>query len=215
MAGKKRTGEAVAGAPKAKAKAKSKLPVADEADPAPPQPAAVVGNAASAAVAVNGEVMKLHLDNVKLFSQAVGSDVLAMAPRKQEMLTPFDEAKALTALKSEGEYFCAMSMTWLDHSWSPCPQVPLNKGAVSKIREFFFAGPTSFSRTKLVVAVLRAEVDGQRMPPPGMWKRISLEESLIAFYQEAASVAQKALEGSTQAEQEVTKWLNYVFGHAM
>lgn len=31
-AGKKRTGEAVAGAPKAKAKAKSKLPVADEAE---------------------------------------------------------------------------------------------------------------------------------------------------------------------------------------
>eukprot|EP00435_Cladocopium_sp_Y103_P054803 s562_g18.t1 len=56
--------------------------------------------------------------------------------------------------------------------------------------------PASFSKLKLVVAVLKAEVDGQRLPAPGMWKRISPEESVIAFYQSAAEAAKKALDGA-------------------
>lgn len=208
MAPKKRAAEA-AGKGKAKAKAKLALPVEAAAD-AEAQPQPVSGNAGSAAVGVNGQILQQHLENVSLFCQAAGQEILKMPPRQQDMLPPFEESKAIKALASEGKYYCAMNLTWLNHAWSSCPQIPLNRGAICKIQEFFFPAPASFSKQKLVVAVLKAEVDGQRLPAPGMWKRISPEESVIAFYQSAAEAAKKALDGSTEAEQDVAKWLNFI-----
>ena len=146
-----------------KAKSAKGLPVSEEQD-VPRQPAAVTGNATSAALAVNGEVIAKHLQNVKLFSEAAG-DVFRMAPRRQDMLQPFDEKSALAALATEGRYYCATNhLGWLDHAWSPCPQVPLSAGAVDKISDFFFEKPASFGKQRLVVAVLQAEVDGKRFP---------------------------------------------------
>eukprot|EP00435_Cladocopium_sp_Y103_P054027 s145_g17.t1 len=103
-------------------------------------------------------------------AKAAGQEIVKMPPRQQEMFPP--ESKAIKALASEDKYYCAVNMTWLNHAWSPCPQIPLNRGAIAKIQEFFPA-PANFSKLKLVVAVLKAEVDGQQLPAPGMWKRIS------------------------------------------
>ena len=205
MPAKKRGAEKAAAG---KAKSAKGLPVSEEQD-VPRQPAAVTGNASSAALAVNGEVIAKHLQNVKLFSEAAG-DVFGMDPRRQDMLQPFDEKSALAALAAEGRYYCATNLGWLDHAWSPCPQVPLSAGAVDKISDFFFEKPASFGKQRLVVAVLQAEVDGKRFPTPGMWKRISPEESVIAFYQQAAKAAQRAGDGSKEGEQEVTEWLNFL-----
>eukprot|EP00435_Cladocopium_sp_Y103_P061378 s225_g23.t1 len=74
------------------------------------------------------------------------------------------------------KYMCLINLLWLNQTWSPTPQIPINKGAVT-------------------VGILKQELDSKSFPAFRTWKRVSAQESSLAFFETASSEASKDADG--------------------
>lgn len=206
--GSKRAADEVAVLPEA-AKA-GKKPKAKAA--APKQDASLLASlsscpgASSQAITLNGAVWSKHLENVRLFKeQCVASDAVQLCPDKNTFGQPYDEKMALDSLKREGKYLCLMNALWLDQTFSATPQIPISQGAVDQVKAHWFSQPNGLDQQQVTVGVLKQEVDSKKMPAFGTWKRLSAEESIVAFF-EAAGAEAKKVEAGAQ-DDELQKWL--------
>ena len=197
--------------PKAKAaKAAAKTPKANGS-----QDPALMANLASGspgvssqALCLNGGVWAKHAENVRRFKeQAVSEDAVQLRPNTHSFGQPFDEKAALESLKREGKYLCIMNALWLDQSWSATPQIPISQGAIDQVKSHWFSTPNGLDQQQVTVGFLRREVDSKTVPAFGTWKRLSAEESIIAFFEAAAAEAQKVEAGA--AGDQLQEWLGH------
>lgn len=183
----------------------------DAAEAAVAQQAASTGTfAAPEAMKCNGEIFAKHLQNVRVFrEQAVAEDIVQMQPQNAGYLQVFDAQQALAALRKEGRYQCCINLMWLDQSYSTSPHVPLNQGAISKLKAHFFSKPQGLEQQALTVAILQAEVDAGAFPAVGTWKRVSPEESVMAWFEAASEAAALFRDGAAEKEADVQEWLRH------
>jgi len=166
--------------------------------------------AAPEAMKCNGEIFAKHLQNVRVFrEQAVAQDLVQMKPQNSGFLQVFDAQKALAALKQEGRYQCCINLMWLDQSYSTSPHVPLNQGAIPKLKAHFFSKPQRLEQQALTVAILQAELDAGTFPAVGTWKRVSPEESVMAWFEAASDDAALFRDGAAEKEADVQEWLRH------
>ncbi|CAL1152377.1 unnamed protein product [Cladocopium goreaui] len=194
----------------AKAAAAAKTPKANGS-----QDPALMANLASGspgvssqALCLNGGVWAKHAENVRRFKeQAVSEDAVQLRPNTHSFGQPFDEKAALESLKREGKYLCIMNALWLDQSWSATPQIPISQGAIDQVKSHWFSTPNGLDQQQVTVGFLRREVDSKTVPAFGTWKRLSAEESIIAFFEAAAAEAQKVEAGA--AGDQLQEWLGH------
>ena len=206
----KKAAKAPKGAAKAAAKAASAAPAG-----ASPQGAAALTTLPAQqvgvntqAMALNGKIWAAHLENVRVFKeQAVSQDLVQMKPLDRSFGQVFDEKAALESLKRDGKYMCLINLLWLDPTWSPTPQIPINKGAVEQIKVHWFAQPSGMESQQVTVGILKQELDSKSFPAFGTWKRVSAEESILAFFEAASAEATKVAEGAS--DQTLQQWLNH------
>ena len=162
----------------------------------------------SQALTLNGKIWTVHLENVRVFKeQAVSEDLVQMKPLDRSFGQVFDEKAALDSLKRDGKYMCLVNLLWLDQTWSPTPQIPINKGAVEQIRAHWFGQPTGMESQQVTVGILKQELDSKTFPAFGTWKRLSAEESILAFFEAASAEAAKVSQGA--CDQTLQQWLNH------
>lgn len=208
-------GPAGAAAPKQKA-AKAAAKAAAAAVPAAGSPEALAlalplqqpSSVNAQALALNGKIWATHLENVRVFKeQAVSEDLVQMKPLDRSFAQVFDENAALESLKRDGKYMCLINLLWLDQTWSPTPQIPINKGAVEQIKTHWFAQPCGMESQQVTVGILKQEMDSKTFPASGTWKRLSAEESILAFFEAASAEAAKVAEGASDLL--LQQWLNH------
>ena len=195
--------------PGPKAKAKSGPASAD--DPAAVMAAVAAGGASAAAssqaLSINGKMWAKHVANIRLFrDHAVADDAVQMQPRASYGQA-YDAAQALASLKKHGQHMCQINLLWLDPTWNATPQIPINQGAVDKIQEHWFAKPAGLENQQITVGVLQQEVDSGSLPAFGCWRRLSAEESVIAWFAAAAKAAERVRDGGN--DDELQAWLGH------
>lgn len=164
--------------------------------------------ASSQAVSLNGSMWSKHLENVRVFKeQCVSGDACQLCPGQNSFGQAYDEKVALESLKKEGKFLCLMNALWLDQSWSATPQIPISQGAIDQVKEHWFSQPNGLDQQQVTVGVLQQEVDSKKMPAFGTWKRLSAEESVIAFFEAAGAEAKKVEAGAN--DDELQKWLSH------
>ena len=210
--GSKRTApEQAAVPPEAKASKKGK---AKAAQPVKAQDSSLMASmgagscpgASAQAITLNGAMWSKHLENVRVFKeQSVSEDATQLCPDKKSFGQAYDEKMALESLKREGKYLCLMNALWLDQSWSATPQIPISQGAVDQVKAHWFSKPNGLDQQQVTVGVLQQEVDSKKMPAFGTWKRLSAEESVVAFFEAAGAEAKNVQAGAQDGE--LQKWL--------
>ena len=162
--------------------------------------------ASTQAISLNGAMWSQHLDNVRVFKeQSVSEDATQLWPDRNSFGQAYDEKMALESLKREGKYLCLMNALWLDQSWSATPQIPISQGAIDQVKAHWFSKPNGLDQQQVTVGVLQQEVDSKKMPAFGTWKRLSAEESIIAFFDAAGAEAKNVQAGAVDGE--LQKWL--------
>ena len=208
-------GEAPKKQPKKAAKAKA-LPESNQGQGSSAE-AALASAAAGTGLTVppeamkcNGEVVSKHMENVRVFrEEAVSSDIVQMVPEQQGFVQAFDPKDAVVSLKREQRYMCRINLMWLDHSFSSSPHIPINKGAIEKLKLHYFTKPSGLEQHALHVGILQAELDAATFPAFGCWKRLSPEESVMAWFEAAAATATLVREGASEQESVLQEWLRH------
>ena len=209
MVNKRSSGQGSQPAKKAKAKAKASSGAPDDA--AVVAAATQAGGLAPVTSSANAGVLQAHLDCVQSYhAAAVSGKAELLTPPKRCFVQPFEEKAAVASLKRDGKYLCAINLAWLNPTYNPLPQMPLNKGAIKHIRQHWFSAPASFDSQKLVVAVLRAEVEAEKLPAFGLWRTMSPVESLIAWYEGAAETARVVSEQGDDPDNVLDAWLEHL-----
>ena len=75
------------------------------------------------------------------------------------------------------------------------------------MKSHWFSTPNGLDQQQVTVGFLRREVDSKTVPAFGTWKRLSAEESIIAFFEAAAAEAQKVEAGA--AGDQLQEWLGH------
>ena len=177
----------------------------------PALPAATLAGsvgASSQAVTINGKMWAQHLENVRLFKEeAVSEDLVQMRPSEHSFGQPFNATAALESLKRDGKHMCLINLMWLDQTWTATPQIPINQGAVNQIKDHWFQKPAGLEQQQVTVGILQQELDSKTFPAFGTWKRLSAEESVLAWFSAAAAEACKVQAGA--AGDLLQEWLSH------
>lgn len=162
------------------------------------------------AMKCNGEIFTKHMENVRIFKEeAVSSDIVQMVPDSQGFVQAFCQKAAVESLRRERRYMCRINLMWLDHSYSCSPHVPINKGAIQQLKQHYFQKACGLEQHALHVCILQAELDAGTFPAFGCWKRLSPEESVMAWFEGAAATATLVRDGAKEKEDELQEWLRH------
>ena len=71
----------------------------------------------------------------------------------------------------------------------------------------WFAKPAGLENQQITVGVLQQEVDSGSLPAFGCWRRLSAEESVIAWFAAAAKAAERVRDGGN--DDELQAWLGH------
>ena len=205
--------------PAKKAKAKAKATGASSAQTAEAAVAAALTATGLAttpeAMKCNGEILSKHMENVRVFREnAVSEDIVQMKPDPNGFLQPFDPTQAITALRKEARYMCCINLMWVDQSFSASPHVPTNRGAIEKLKQHYFKTPSGLEQQSVTIGILQAELDAGTFPAYGCWRRLSPEESVMAWFQAAAESAALVRDGATDQEPVLQEWLRHCLSTA-
>ncbi|CAE7487786.1 unnamed protein product [Symbiodinium sp. CCMP2456] len=158
--------------------------------------------ATSQVVSQNSSVLSKHQANVALVHADFGPDFEQQDPPTKSWLRSFDEAVAVADLKKHGKHTCLINAAWLDHSYSPCPSIPLVWRTVENMLDHYFRMPNNLSEQKLEVVVFSSDLVYNRLPTKGSWKFISAEEPVMAMYAAIATAVQARRDGEGEKTQE-------------
>ena len=93
----------------------------------------------------------------------------------------FNKQQALTALHKTGKYMCGVNLVWTDLHFMSSINVPLQWSSITGIQKFYFSSPNGFASLPIEIGVLKGQIDASNLGDFGSWRRVSPEESIIAW----------------------------------
>ena len=90
---------------------------------------------------------------------------------------PFCQKEFTKAMKTNGEYTCAVNLAWVDFTWTATPGVPIRTGTLHRLRDTVFQEPKGIEHITIAVT----SVDFDVLAQTGSLLRVSPEEITSAF----------------------------------
>ena len=95
-------------------------------------------------------------------------------------------SEAVKAFAKNPQHMCAVNAAWVCHNASLTPSVPMAWASVQEMKKHYFSCPAGFARVPIEIAVTKSEVQQGNFGAMGNWRRVSADETYIAWWSAVA-----------------------------
>lgn len=142
---------------------------------------------------INASLLHTHNENVRkvlaheVFVSLMDSSPIGISDTDDSgFQAVFDMQTAVNALSRNPQHLCGINAAWVAHSPTLTPNVPMAWASVLEMKSHYFQVPTGFAKVPVEIAVTKAEVQQGNFGPKGYWRRVSADETFIAWFSAVA-----------------------------